>query len=138
MGFIKVLVGLPIVLDVLVFAFVNNDMASFSLWPTGIEITVSLSVAIVFLVITGYVIGWFFTWLSYAPVRKSLRDQKKQNKKLCKEQEKLAKEVEGLHGNIETLKASVPAVAEEKKPTFKERLKKAFGIGSHSAENKEK
>ena len=61
MGFIKVLVGLPIVLAVLVFAFVNNDMASFSLWPTGIEITGSLSVAIVFLVITGYIIGWFFT-----------------------------------------------------------------------------
>lgn len=133
MGFIKVLVGLPIVLAVLVFAFVNNSMATFSLWPTGIEITVSLSVAIVFLVIIGYVIGWFFAWLSYAPVRCDLRNQKKQNKKLCKEQEKLAKEVEGLHGNLETLKAAVPAVAEEKKPAFKDRIKKVLGLTSKNA-----
>lgn len=109
MGFIKALIGIPFILIVLVFAFVNNDMANFSLWPTGIEITVSLSVAIVLLVLIGYFAGWLSTWMSYAPVRSALRAQKRQNKKLCKEQEKLTKEVEGLHGNIETLKASVPA-----------------------------
>lgn len=123
MGFIKALIGIPLAFIVLIFAFVNNDMANFSLWPTGIEITVSLSVAIVFLVIAGYIIGWFFTWLSYAPVRRALRAQKKQNKKLSKEQEKLAKTVEGLHDNIETLKAAVP---NEPQANWKDRLKKAF------------
>lgn len=108
MGFIKALIGIPFVFVILVFAFVNNDMANFSLWPTGIEITVSLSVAIVLLVLIGYLAGWLSTWMSYAPVRSALRAQKRQNKKLCKEQEKLTKEVEGLHGNIETLKAAVP------------------------------
>lgn len=48
MGFIKMLIGLPLLVVILVFAFVNNDLAVFNLWPFYIEITVSLSVAIVF------------------------------------------------------------------------------------------
>ena len=123
MGFIKAIIGLPLAFIILVFAFVNNDMATFSLWPTGIEITVSLSVAIVFFIVVGYIIGWMFTWLSYAPIRRALRSEKKQNKKLSKEQEKLAKEVEGLQDNIETLKMSVPV---EEKSSFREKLRKAF------------
>ena len=133
MGFIKALIGLPLAFVILVFAFVNNDMATFSLWPTGIEITVSLSVVIVFLIIIGYIIGWLFTWLSYSEVRSALRMHKKQNKKLSIEQEKLVKEVEGLHGNIETLKASVPVV-ETKKTGWKENLKKAFGFQSKKSD----
>ena len=85
MGFIKALIGIPLALVILVFAFVNNDMAVFNLWPTGIEITVSLSVAIIFLLILGYLIGWLFTWLSYAKVRQALRTHKKQNKKFQQE-----------------------------------------------------
>lgn len=123
MGFIKALIGLPLAFVVLVFAFVNNDMATFSLWPTGIEITVSLSVAIVFFVVVGYIIGWMFTWLSYASVRRALRSEKKQNKKLSKEQEKLVKEVEGLQGDIESLKTATPT---EEKNSWKEKIKRAF------------
>lgn len=123
MGFIKALIGIPLALAVLIFAFVNNDMAVFNLWPTGIEITVSLSVAIIFLLLFGYIIGWLFTWMSYAQIRQDLRTQKKQNKKLSKEQEKLTKEVEGLQGNIETMKAALP---EEEKPSWSARIKEAF------------
>lgn len=123
MGFIKALIGLPLAFVVLLFAFVNNDMATFSLWPTAIEITVSLSVVIIFLLVVGYIIGWFFTWLSYLPIRKALRQQRKQNKKLSKEQEKLAKEVEGLQSNIETLRAPTSA---EAKVSFRDRLKNIF------------
>ena len=118
MGFIKALIGLPFVFVIMVFAFVNNDMVNFNLWPTGIELTVSLSVAIVFFVVVGYILGWLFTWFSYASVRRSLKIQKKENKKLSKEQEKLTKEVEGLHGNIENLRAFVPSV--KKNPFFRE------------------
>ncbi len=123
MGFIKALIGLPLSFIVLVFAFVNNDMATFSLWPTGIEITVSLSVAIIFFIIVGYVIGWMFAWISYASVRKALRTEKKQNKKLSKEQEKLVKEVEGLQGDIDNLKTTP---SPEKKITFMAKMKKFF------------
>ena len=104
MGFIKLLIGLPLLIIVSVFAFVNNDLATFNLWPFFIEITVSLSVVIVFLIVFGFALGSFFSWLSYAPVRIALRKHKKQNKKLNKTQLKLVKEVEGLQLNIETLK----------------------------------
>lgn len=96
MGFIKMLIGLPLLVVILVFAFMNNDLATFNLWPFYIEITVSLSVAIVFFIFVGFVLGEFFSWLSYAPVRKALRNQKKQNRKLSKEQQKLVKEMETL------------------------------------------
>lgn len=104
MGFVKMLIGLPLLIVILVFAFVNNDLATFNLWPFYLEVTVSLSVAIVFFIFLGFVLGEFFSWLSYAPVRKALRSQRKQNKRLSKEQQKLVKEMECLHTNLETLK----------------------------------
>lgn len=125
MSFIKLLLGLPLLFVLLIFAFVNNDMATFSLWPLGIEITVSLSVAIVFLVLVGYVFGRIFAWLSYSPVRSALRTHKKENKKLSKEQEKLSKEVVGLQSNIESLKnvsTEAPVL------TWKDKFRKAFGL----------
>ncbi len=114
MGFIKTLIGIPLLIVILVFAFVNNDLATFSLWPFYVEITVSLSVAIVFLLLVGFILGNFFCWLSYAPIRKALRVQKKQNRKLSKEQQKLAKEMEDLHENLANLKeleAQMPKVS---------------------------
>lgn len=104
MSFIKMLINLALIIVVLVFAFMNNDLATFKVWPFGIEITISLSVAVVFLIFMGFLWGKFDSWVSHAPLRKALRDQKKQNKKLNKEQEKLTKEVVGLHENINTLK----------------------------------
>lgn len=123
MGFIKWLVGLPILLVIAIFAFVNNDLATFNLWPFYIEITVSLSVAIVFFIVFGFVLGHLSSWMSYAPVRKALRKQKKQNKKLSKEQLKLVREMEGLHTNIETLKEREVKLP---KPSFKQRFKSIF------------
>lgn len=117
MGFFKILIGLPLAFVILFFAIVNNDLTTFSLWPTDISVTVSLSVAVIFFVVTGYIIGWFFTWLSYAPVRSALRNHKKQNKKLSKEQEKLVKTVEGLNGDIKELKSSQP---KQEKKSFRE------------------
>lgn len=123
MGFIKFVIGLPLVILLLVFAFTNNDLVTLKIWPTDIEIITSLSVTIVFLVVLGYIIGWFFTWMSYLPVRSALRAHKRQNKKLSKEQEKLTKEVEDLHGNIETLKSSAPL---SEKKSLKEKIRELF------------
>ena len=120
MGFIKFVIGLPLFVLLLVFAFTNNDFITLNIWPTDIEIITSLSVAIPFFVILGYVIGWLFTWMSYFPVRSALRAHKKQNKKLSKEQEKLVKEVEDLHGDIASMKSSTPL---KEAKSFKERLK---------------
>ncbi len=133
MGFLKVLIGLPLLVVVLVFAFVNNDLATFNLWPFYIEVTVSLSVAIVFLVSVGFFWGCLFSWLSHAPIRKDLRKQKKKYKRLSKEQEKLAKEVEGLHENIATLKEQESSfVANDAKVSFGERIKKLFSSNKNT------
>lgn len=123
MGFIKFLIGLPVLIVILIFSFVNNDYATFNLWPFALEVTVSLSVAIVFLIVLGFVLGWFFTWLSYAPVRKALRQQKKENRKLSKEQQKLVEKVSGLQSNLETIKATVP---QPPKVSLKDKIKNAF------------
>ncbi len=131
MGFIKMLIGLPILIIILIFAFVNNDLVSFNLWPFYFEVTVSQSVAIVFFILLGFLLGLLWMWLSYAPVRKALRVQRKQNKKLNKEQRKLAEQVSGLQTNLETIKA-VQAAAP--KPSWKDKLKAAFSRGKKDSE----
>lgn len=123
MNLLKMLIALPLLIIILVFAFVNNDLATFNLWPFYFEVEISLSVAIVFLIFFGFVIGNLFSWLSYAPVRKALRQQKKQNKRLNKEQIKLVKEKEGLLVNIENLKSDDVSPP---KPSFKVRFKNFF------------
>ena len=123
MGFMKLLIGLPILIVILIFAFVNNDLATFDLWPFYFEITVSLSVAVVFFILLGFILGLVWMWMSYAPVRKALRQQVKQNKKLSKEQQKLVEKVSGLQSNLASFKA---AEAAKPKPTIKERFKAAF------------
>ena len=123
MGFIKMLIGLPLLIIILIFAFVNNDLATFNLWPFYFEVTVSLSVAVVFFILLGFILGMLWMWLSYAPVRKALRQQKKQNKKLSKEQQKLVEKVSGLQSDLDTMKA---ADARQPKPSFGQRLKQIF------------
>ena len=129
MGFLKMLIGLPLLAVIVVFSFVNNDLVNFSLWPFYIEITVSLSVAIVFFILVGFIIGWFFTWLSYSPVRSALRLQKKQNKKLNKEQQKLTKEMEDLHLNLASLKE---LEAQKPKPSFSAKFRGLFSRSSNA------
>ena len=95
MGFVKLIIGLPLFVLLLIFAIVNNDFVTLKLWPTDIEVITSLSVVTFVLFFLGYFVGNLFSWLSHAKVRSSLRAHKKQNKKLSKEQEKLVKEVVG-------------------------------------------
>ena len=125
MGFIKLLIGLPLVIVILVFAFVNNDLATFNLWPFYVEITVSQSVAIVSFVVFGYILGKVSSWMSYAHVRAQLRKQKKENKKLNKEQQKLTEKVSGLQENLETLKTQTAEILPPK-PTLKDMMKNIF------------
>lgn len=125
MGFIRLLIGLPLLIVILVFAFVNNDLVEFNLWPFYVEITVSQSVAIVAFILLGYIWGKISSWMAYAPLRAQLRKQKKENKKLNKEQQKLTEQVSGLQENIEALKTQTAELMPPK-PTFKERLKNLF------------
>ena len=110
MSFIRMIIGLPLIIVAAVFAFVNNDMAVFSLWPFNVEITASLSVAIVFFLVAGYIIGKLDSWLSYSPLRSALRSQQRQNRKLSREQQALAGKVESLKGDLQNAKAKAEAV----------------------------
>lgn len=126
MGFIKMLIGLPLIAVIIIFAFVNNDLANFSLWPFNIEISVSLSVAIIFFILFGFLLGEFFAWLSNAPVRKALRNQKKQNRKLSKEQQKLVREMENLHENLVKTVAPEAPVLKKNHESLGKKFKNLF------------
>lgn len=104
MNFVKMLIGLPLIIIIAVFAFMNNEMVTLNFWPFYLNITISLSVVIIVLVLLGYIIGKFDSWLSYAPLRTALRSQLKQNKKLSQAQQKLVEKVEDLKGNLESVK----------------------------------
>ncbi len=134
MPLLKTLIGLPVLIVILVFAFVNNDLATFSLWPFAFEVTVSLSVAVVFFILLGFFLGHLFSWMSYAPVRKALRQHKKQCKKLNKEQQRLVREMEDLHEDLENIKAKE---AQLPKPSFKEKLKNWFKSEPKDSPDKE-
>lgn len=131
MNFVKMIIGLPLIIILAVFAFVNNNMADFSLWPFNIEITVSLSVAIIFLVVFGYIVGKLDSWLSYAPLRVALRAQQRQNKKLSQQQQELAGKVQTLKGDLENVKAKteipMPSVKNDsQKIGLKDKMKNLF------------
>lgn len=123
MDLMRMLIGIPLLIVVMIFAFVNNDLATFSLWPFSIEITISLSVAIVFFILFGFVFGSLFAWMSYAPVRKALRQHKRQCKLLTKEQLKLIKQMEGLN---EELTTSKPVEVKITTPSWSERFRASF------------
>lgn len=137
MGFIKTIIGLPVIVIILIFAFVNNDLATFSLWPFSIEVTVSLSVAVLFFILFGFALGSLFSWLSYAPLRKDLRKQKKKNKKLSKQQQILTETVSDLQGNLEQIKAEKEALMPEKPSWFDFLKKKAPQETNENKEQKE-
>lgn len=121
------LIELPIIIVVLIFAFVNNDFVTFSLWPFLVEITVSQSVVIVFLILFGFILGKLDSYISYSPLRKALRQQKKANKILNKEQQRLNEKVSDLEGNIVSLKEENKTIKEnEPKLSMRERLRRLF------------
>ena len=127
MNFFKMLIELPIIIVVLIFAFVNNDFVTYSLWPFLVEITVSQSVVIVFLILFGFILGKLDSYISYSPLRKALRQQKKANKILNKEQQRLNEKVSDLEGNIVSLKEENKTIKEnEPKLSMRERLRRFF------------
>ncbi|MBO7555899.1 MAG: LapA family protein [Alphaproteobacteria bacterium] len=106
MGFFRFLFIVAFVVVVAVFAFVNNDLLSLDPWPFNAEVTISLSVLIVALVLWGFLFGKIDSWFAYSPLRSELRVQRRQNKKLNAEQQKLAEKVEGLRENLENMGSS--------------------------------
>jgi len=109
---------------VIVFASYNNQMMSFNLWPFIAEVKISGALAIIGLIVFGYVVAKVDSWFSYSPIRRALSSQKKQNKALDKKQKELTQTISGLQENISTLKA-MNSVGKEAK-SFMHGLKNMF------------
>ena len=124
MSFLRCIIGILLVISVAVLAFMNNQMVDANLWPFYINITVSLSVVIVVLVLCGFLFGKIDSWLAYSPLRSALRNQKRQNKKLNAEQQKLVEKVEGLKENLHNINTASPlSVQQAKEPGRLARIK---------------
>ncbi len=114
MKLLKFLFWLPVLLVVIVFVSNNNSEMSFNLWPFMLEIKVSGALAIVFLMLFGYVVAKVDSWFSYSPVRRALSSERKQNKLLDKKQKQLTDTISGLQDNITSLKSMNNKPIEEK------------------------
>lgn len=125
MNFIRRLIEIPLIIIVIIFAVINNDFATFNIKPFDLEITISLSVLILVLFFSGYLLGRLDSFVANAPLRASLRQQKKTNKALNKEHEKLNEKYSNLQENLETMKSK-----EEKAPKvpFKQKLANFFSF----------
>lgn len=125
MNFILKLIEIPVIIVVIVFAVINNDFATFNLQPFNLDITISLSVLILILFFAGYLLGRFHSFVANAPLRASLKQQKKTNKALNKEHEKLSEKYSNLQENLESIKNN-----EEKTPKvpFKQKMSNFFSF----------
>ena len=125
MNYLRLLIKIPLLIMVIVFAVINNDFATFNLKPFNLNITVSLSVLILVLFFAGYLLGRLDSFVANAPLRAQLRSQKKANKVLNKEQVKLHETVSSLHQDLENLKNKAP---QKPKLPFKEKMANFFSF----------
>jgi cell division protein FtsB len=100
MWLLKILIAFPVLAFFVVFLVQNNELVT--LWPfTGMDWfpveKVGTSVVYFILFSLGWFIGRLSAWSAYAPLRATLRQQKKENKVLSKEHEKLNHEHEKLN-----------------------------------------
>lgn len=100
MWLLKILIALPVLTVFVLFLVQNNELVS--LWPVP-DLKIAVSVVYFVLFCLGYFFGRVASWSAYAPLRASLKKQKKQNKALSKEHEKLNYEHEKLNHQLETL-----------------------------------
>lgn len=125
MNYLRLLIKIPLLIMVIVFAVINNDFATFNLKPFNLNITVSLSVLILVLFFAGYLLGRLDSFVANAPLRAQLRSQKKANKALNKEQVKLHETVSSLHQDLENLKNKEQQLP---KLPFKEKMANFFSF----------
>lgn len=100
MWLLKVLIFLPLLVVFVMFLVQNNELVA--LWPVP-DLKIAVSVVYFVLFCLGYVFGRISAWSAYAPLRATLRKQKKENKVLSKEHEKLNHEHEKLNQQVASL-----------------------------------
>lgn len=132
MNFIRGLIEIPVVLLVVVLAVINDGFVTFSLKFVDLNVTLSLSLLILALFVTGYIVGRIDGYFANAPLRSKLRENKKAAKILNKEHQKLGKEHEKLNANFSHLKEDWEQLKtskenqQEPKISLKNRFSNAF------------
>ena len=111
MWLLKVLVSIPLLTLFVVFLVQNNELVA--LWPIP-DLEIAVSVVYFVLFCLGYLIGRLVAWMQYAPVRATIRQQKKQNKQLTKEHQRLNIEHEKLNQQVSSLQEEVDSKSDKK------------------------
>jgi peptidoglycan hydrolase CwlO-like protein len=110
MWLLKVLVSLPLLTLFVMFLVQNNELVA--LWPIP-DLKIAVSVVYFVLFGLGYLCGRLVAWSQYAPVRATIRKQKKENKQLSKEHEKLNLEHEKLNQQVNSLQEEIDNKSEK-------------------------
>ena len=104
MWLLKVLISLPLLTLFVMFLVQNNELVA--LWPIP-DLKIAVSIVYFVLFGLGYLCGRLAAWSAYAPVRATIRKQKKENKQLTKEHEKLNHEHDKLNQQVNSLQEEV-------------------------------
>ncbi|MBE6462495.1 MAG: DUF1049 domain-containing protein [Alphaproteobacteria bacterium] len=104
MWLLKVLISLPLLTLFVMFLVQNNELVA--LWPIP-DLKIAVSIVYFVLFGLGYLCGRLVAWSQYAPVRATIRRQKKENKQLTKEHEKLNHEHDKLNQQVNSLQEEV-------------------------------
>jgi uncharacterized membrane protein YciS (DUF1049 family) len=104
MWLLKVLISLPLLTLFVMFLVQNNELVA--LWPIP-DLKIAVSIVYFVLFGLGYLCGRLVAWSQYAPVRATIRRQKKENKQLTKEHEKLNHEHDKLNQQVSSLQEEV-------------------------------
>lgn len=120
-----------VLMAVFLVFLVQNNSELVSVWPVP-ESSLMVGVSVVYLVLfcLGYLCGRLSAWSSYAPLRATLRKQKKENKQLSKEHEKLNQEHEKLNHQFASLQEEVDTKKEGF--SFNKKIKEMFSKPSSS------
>ncbi len=83
------LITLPIVVILAVFAVNNRARVDFDLWPAGLTVGVPLYLTVLGAIFVGFLAGGTVVWISSAPLRRTVRRQRRQVSELEREVKKL-------------------------------------------------
>lgn len=100
MWLLKVFVMLPLAVFLGVFLIQNNEFVD--LWPIP-DFKIAVCVVYFVFLVLGYIVGRIDAWVTYAPLRATIRKQKKENKVLFKEHAKLNQQHEKLNQQFSSL-----------------------------------
>ncbi len=94
---LRILIGLPLLLVLVLFALSNPQPVQLGIWPTDLTITVPMSVAILFGMAMAFVIGALLLWFSAVAARLRARRAEHLTRLLNAQVAQLKAENERLH-----------------------------------------